>query len=253
MSDDDYQLAPPYQPVRAPEYAENGCGRTTGQNLRVLALPTVIFLALLIGLLAGAWAIAAFLAFCFVLSGGMATIVLALTWPLGIRVDARGIRIGGVEAQEKGRSRVRNRQKPISGLTRAMHVYSTEWTGVRRVRVITDPQELQAVRANARSPRNGFPGAWWSDLGHAAWAPGRFLSARTEAVLVLEVRADLADYQVTRPPSAASNFQIYYKPGNDVSPDAVFNDFYMKWVVPTKDPERLRAALAMAYPPIPID
>lgn len=251
MSDDDYQLAPPYQPVRTPEYAENGCGRTTGQNLRVLALPTVIFLAMVTGLLVGAWAIAAFLAVCLVLSGGIAVIVLALAWPLGIRIDARGIRIGGVEAQEKGRSRVQNRQKPISGLTRAMHVYSTEWTGVRRVRVITDPQELQAVRANARSPRNGFPGAWWVGLGYAAWAPGRFLSAGTGAVMVLEVRADLADYQVTRPPSAASKARLYS--GNDVGPDAVFNSLFQKWVVPTKDPERLRAALATAYPPIPTD
>ena len=100
-----------------------------------------------------------------------------------------------------------------------------------------------AATIDTKTP-SGYAEAWWSRLGVAGWAPGRFVDRRTGAVLVIEVERQRASFQPTRPakgPVAAHEAQ------------RIYTGETMVWVIPTRQPQRLKAALAAAAPPIPED
>ena len=235
----------PQPPRRVPEYAENGSARRPGMIALALVLPGVFLLGVLAAALAGSVGWAVPLAIPLLFTTFLSTIGLMIRLPLGIRMDAQGIRIGGVEAAETGRSRVRPRDKPIQGFTRAMHVYACDWEGVQRMKVLTDPTELKAMAATitTKTP-SGYHGVWWGHLGYAAWAPGRFIDRRTGAVLVIEVARERATFQPTRPAKG---------PVGAREAQRIYTGESMVWVIPTRDPHRLKAALVTAMPPIPED
>lgn len=230
--------------VRHPEYAENGAARVG----RRLAIPIVTWSLLLIAIVASAVAGALPLTVVFVIVLAMLGLIqvtsLMTSLPLGIRIDQQGIRIGGVEAAEAGRSRVRPRDKPIQGFTRSMHVYSCDWEGVRRIKVLTDPVQLKAMSTSFNRGVAEYRGAWWDALGTAPWAPGRFVDVLTGGALVIEVETQRATFQATRPPKG--------KLGGTLAQE-VYMSQTMKWVIPTKNAEGIRAALAAAQPPVTED
>jgi hypothetical protein len=235
----------PQTPRRVPEYAEDGSARSAGTITLALLLPVLSLIGVVVAAAAGSVGAVVMLAVLLLFFGFLSIPALMTRLPLGIRMDAQGVRIGGVAAAEKGRSRVQPRDKPIQGFTRAMHVYSCDWDGVRRIKVLTDPTELLAMAAtiNTKTP-SGYAYAWWGRLGYAAWAPGRFVDRRTGAVLVIEVERQRASFQPTRPAKG---------PVGAREAQRIYTGETMVWVIPTRDPQRLRAALATAAPPIPED
>ena len=236
---------PPQTPRRVPEHAEDGSARSAGMITLALLLPVLSLIGVVVAAAAGSVGAVVMLAVLLLFFVFLSIPALMTRLPLGIRMDAQGVRIGGVAAAEKGRSRVRPRDKPIQGFTRAMHVYSCDWDGVRRIKVLTDPAQLLAMAATVDSKTpDSHAYAWWSRLGYAAWAPGRFIDRRTGAVLVIEVERQRASFQPTRPAKGLVGAHEAQR---------IYTGETMVWVIPTRDPQRLKAALATALPPIPED
>ena len=73
------------------------------------------------------------------------------------------------------------------------------------------------------------------------WAPGRFIDVLTGSVLVIEVETQRASFQATRPPKGSL--------GRSMAQD-IYTSETMKWVIPTKNPAGIKAALAAADPPV---
>jgi hypothetical protein len=164
---------------RHPQYAENGCARAgNALYVRALWLPGLLFVGIVVAGVLGSLGAALIAAMFFVFFALLGALTLVTRVPLGIRMDEDGIRIGGVQAAEEGRSRVHRRDKPIQGFTRAMHVYSCDWEDVRAIRVLTDPQELAIMARGANSGNDHLGEYWWGYLGLASWAPGRFIAPR---------------------------------------------------------------------------
>ena len=223
---------------RPPQYAEDRCAWSGRRALRTFWLPGLLLVGIVVAAALGSLGAALIVLVFFLAFALLSTMAVLTRLPLGIRMDAQGIRIGGVQAAEQGRSRVRRRDKPIQGFTRAMHVYSCDWQGVQRIRVLTDPQELALMARGTGGPREAS-GIWWAFLGAAAWAPGRFIDTRTGAALVFEVEIERASFQATRPPK------------NSAAGDLIYNTIRtMTWVVPTRNPQAIKAALAAARPPV---
>ena len=114
------------------------------------------------------------------------------------------------------------------------------WQGVQRIKVLAEPRDLAMMARKFGGPQDPNR-PWWSFLGLAPWAPGRFIDPRAKAALVIEVETARATFQASRPPKTTALV------------DSIYNSPTMTWVIPTKDPERLKAALAAAEPPIPED
>jgi hypothetical protein len=226
---------------RHPQYAENDCaGAGNTLYLRTLWLPGLLFVGIVVAAALGSILAALIVAVFFLAFSLPAVLTLLTRRPLGIRMDQDGIRIGGVQAAEECRGRVSRRDKPIRGFTRAMHVYACDWDGVRRIKVLTDRQELVAMAGGVGGPRaaSDYRGVWWSYLGIDSWAPGRFVNVRgTNAALVFEVDVQHASFQATRPPRGTHAGRIYDQPT-------------MTWVIPTNDPDAIKAALVAAQPPV---
>ena len=223
---------------RHPQYAENGCARAgNALYVRALWLPGLLFVAIVVAAVLGSLGAALIAAMFFVFFSLLGALTLVTRVPLGIRMDEDGIRIGGVQAAEEGRSRVHRRDKPIQGFTRAMHVYSCDWEDVRAIRVLTDPQELAIMARGANSGNDHLGEYWWGYLGLAPWAPGRFIAPRAKGALVFEVERERASFQATRPPRGKNA-------------DRIYGHRWMTWCIPTNDPMAIKAALAAAQPPV---
>ena len=232
---------PPKPNVRYPEYAENGSAKDPKRWPIPVTTWTVFGLGIVLAAVLGSIGAVIILILPLLLIGLIQVTSLICVLPLGIRMDQQGIRIGGVQAAEEGRSRVRPRDKPIQGFTRAMHVYSCEWEGVKRIKVLTDRRELKAMSTGFGPGPNEYHQEWWYSLRTAAWAPGRFIDVLTGAVLVIEVETQRASFQATRPPKG--------KLGSHVANDIYLSDT-MTWVIPTRNPQGIKAALAAAQPPV---
>lgn len=232
---------PPKPDIRHPEYSENGSARARKRYPVPIADWTFLGLGIVVAAVLGDLGVTLMLALALVFVAFIQVTSLMARLPLGIRMDQQGIRIGGVQAAEEGRGRVRPRDKPIQGFTRAIHVYSCDWEGVQRIRVLTDKRELKAMASGYGAVPAEFRDAWWNSLGRAAWAPGRFVDVLTGAALVIEVEARRASFQATRPPrrglGAAQAARVY-------------TSETMKWVIPTRNPQAIKAALAAARPPV---
>ena len=229
----DPRLAEQPPQFRPPEYEEDGSARTTRMYLGALMIPGLLCVGIVASAVLGSVGVAAILAVLLLFFAFLSSTILSTRLPLGIRMDAQGIRIGGVRG-----NRV-HRDKPIQGFTRAMHVYSCDWQGVRRIKVLTEPRELALMARRFGGPQDLNP-PWWAFLSLAPWAPGRFIDNRS-AALVIEVETARASFQATRPPKITALV------------DSIYNSPTMTWVIPTRDPQRLKAALAAALPPIPED
>ena len=225
------------QPHRHPQYAENGCARRGNLYLRVLWLPGLLFAGIVVAAVLGSIGAAVLVAIFFLFFTFLSVTALMTRLPLGIRMDEQGIRIGAVQAAEAGRSRVLHRDKPIQGFTRAMHVYSCDWEGVRSIKVLADPQELAVMARGVNAPDDAL-GVWWANLRLDSWAPGRFIDPRARGALVFEVETARASFQATRPPKGRTNAEMIYARQT------------MTWVVPTRNPQAIKAALAAAQPPV---
>lgn len=142
----------------------------------------------------------------------------------GIRVDADGIRIGGIRARE---SRVRQHRWPprrpfrVAGQSRA--VFTCPWDSVRSLYLITDAQDFKHIRSDLKQFLKERKGTQ-APLG---MLHGPFMKA---ALVIthnaIDATSDPADFR----PSWGQyvNLQPVKSP---------------TWMVPTRNPQALRAAL----------
>ncbi len=199
-------------------YAEDHCAL----NWRFLAA----------GLYAQAAAVAAFVA-AVVLHSGVSWALLALifllefswiafgqvlpyTWPLSIRLDSGGLRIGGVRWEQRHPGRTRKATVPHQ----YGQVFACRWDGVRRIGVTSDRKAIKTMVRRAAHGQRQTP------LGNLAVPFMR-------AALVILVDPD----QCTLPPITPARGLLSV---NWSSPG-----FHQPlWVVPTRHPAELEAALA---------
>jgi hypothetical protein len=202
-------------------YAENHCALRWPLLAAGLYAPVaaIALFVLSLVLLKGAvyWAVFALLILAvgvWVVSG----MWLPYLWPTGIRLDADGVRIGGVRWAEKHPGRVRSRTATVP--RQYSQVFACPWEGVRSIGVTADRQAIKLMIRHAYRGRKRTP------LGNLA-AP--FM----RAALVIRVERDDARLPDIRPARGAL-WSNYSAPG-----------FHQpEWVVPTRHPGKLEAVLA---------
>jgi hypothetical protein len=158
-----------------------------------------------------------------VLSGSMLGNWLFNMWPAGIRLDADGVLIGGVRWSERHPGQVRTG----TAIAPRQHsqVFACPWNGVRQIGVTTDREALRSLRRKAEY-RSGARGYKPVPLGNLA-AP--FMRA------ALVVWADTARAQFPEIRAPRNPLWVNFPGSGHDQP---------LWVVPTRHPAELRAALA---------
>lgn len=180
-------------------------GFGTAMNLPHLAVLGII------AVLAAAWAI-------------ITWILLFYGLYVGIRIDADGIQIGGIRARER---RIRQHRWPprrpfrVAGQSRA--VFTCPWEGVRSLYLITDSQDFKHIRSDLKQFLKARKGTQ-APLG---MLHGPFMKA---ALVIthnaIDATSDPADFR----PSWGQYVDL--RPVKSPT-----------WMVPTRNPEALRAAL----------
>lgn len=165
------------------------------------------------------------IAFILCLVPGGSIIGLVTAWPTGIRIDADGIRIGGVHRAEQHPGQGPEKKLPPVSAQRRQ-VFSCPWNGVQRVAVVTDRAELKKLVRSSRG-HNTPVGILW-----AYWM---------RAALVVNVDLAAAHVPQFRPPDTQSHW-FRMSRYNRAVPSPV-------WLAPTRHPDRLREALAQVSAP----
>ena len=148
---------------------------------------------------------------------------LRYLWPAGIRLDAAGVRVGGVSWAERHPGRTRTRTAIVP--RQCSQVFGCPWAGVLAIGVTTDRDAIRIMK------RYAYRGRKLTPLGNLAVPYMR-------AALVIWVDEDKAALPDVRP---AAGPGWYNCPA----------DGYRQplWVAPTRHPGRLETALAAA--PLP--
>jgi hypothetical protein len=149
--------------------------------------------------------------------------VLPYAWPLGMRLDPDGLRIGGVQWAERHHGRARRKATVPHQYGQ---VFACRWDGVQRVGVTRDRKAIKVML------RHSAHGTRRTPLGNLA-VP--FMSAAM-VILVDREQCTLPDVTPARGLLSAN----WSSPG-----------FHQPlWVVPTRHPAELEAALAaLPLPP----
>ncbi|MGH3720338.1 MAG: hypothetical protein ACRDRI_16135 [Pseudonocardiaceae bacterium] len=162
---------------------------------------------------------------------------LTLVWPLGMRIDADGIRIGGIRYAERHPDHKR-RRKPPPPSYQCFHVFSCPWEAIRSLEFTTDHKTLRALRRTSTSaPTRGIQ-------ARAGRAIGFYLGMLTapfmRAALVIHVDPEKAQFPAFRSHQALA-----------VATSQIGTQSRI-WVVPTRRPDELREiirAVSLATPP----
>jgi len=163
--------------------------------------------------------------------GGLA---LGQDWPIGIRVDTAGIRIGGMRRAERLAARQRQEPRKLPrARTQRRQVFSCPWEAVQRIEVVTDRRE---IRRYARLGRN--VGGTRLESATRTMRLGLLTSPSMKALLVINVDLTAPGVRIPefRPPDTQRHWFTSSAPQR-FAPHPV-------WVAPTRHPEDLRAALA---------
>jgi hypothetical protein len=154
--------------------------------------------------------------------------LLYRNWPTGIRVDESGISIGAV-----GSARAISRRPTVTRQSRGL--YTCPWSGVQGVRLVTDRAELRQMK---NSPTYyTLTNRWGGKAGMTHCNIGVLASPFMRAALVIEVNPSAVTTVEIKPARYYSNFK-----------DGYFSHLIRPqpsptWVVPTRRPEMLSAAL----------
>ena len=208
-------------------YAENKSGLERRYVVQAVVAPLVL-VVLLAFLGPASSALAAVLIFPALIAFFWAVVsvlgVIAI-WPVGIRVDSAGIRIGGVQAWERRQLSGRwPPRKPFHVGSQGRAVFTCPWPGVRELYLVGSRAEIMPLVRRKRAFRRGT-----QQLG----APLGWLGfARAGLVIVND-------------PALAGSDPAAFRP-NRRWPGHVRGVASPTWVVPTRHPEALRAALARA-------
>ena len=167
----------------------------------------------------------------------MGPTLLVFNWPTGIRVDANGIRIGGIRRADRhyarGHQHAESRKLPPVTSQRGQ-VFFCPWSGIQRIEVVTERAELRKLTKVGRDI--GIRATKVAGLGRL-WAP------YMKAALVINVDVNAATIPQFRPPDTKRPwFRMPYMTQYYPSP---------VWFAPTRHPEALRAALTQLNVPSP--
>jgi hypothetical protein len=215
-------------------YAEDNSGLERRVVAQAIAAP-VVFLALFVLLaLASSTALRALLALPVVAAGIWAMVsVLGLIYnrPIGMRIDSAGIRIGGLRAWEKRQLSGRwPPRKPFHVGAQGRAVFTCPWEGVQELYLIDGMAGFTPLIEQKRAFRKRT-----SQLR----TPLGFLGALHAGLVI-----------VTDPSLTRSDPDAFRANRSQIGPiKAVISP---TWLVPTRHPPALRAALAKApaAPPV---
>jgi hypothetical protein len=149
-------------------------------------------------------------------------------WPTGIRITGDELSVGAV-----GSPRAAERTPTVTHQSRAL--FSCPLAGVRSMDVVTDPARIRQIK---RSPELfTLTNRWGRPRGVRVCKLGVLTSPFMRAALVVELDGGWARFPVTRAawffPNAAGRPARTRLTGEES----------LAWVVPTRRPERLRAAI----------
>jgi hypothetical protein len=170
----------------------------------------------------------------FVIMGSMlvpimiASGLLYRNWPTGIRIDESGITIGAVRSGRAARRRPTVNHQ-------SWGLFTCPWSAVQGVRMVTDRDELRQMK---NSPRFlTLTNRWGRKAGMEHCNVGVLASPCMRAALVIEVNPFAVAASEIRPARFYTNFkdgQFSHLVRPQLSPT---------WVMPTRHPETLSAAL----------
>jgi hypothetical protein len=158
--------------------------------------------------------------------------LLYRNWPTGIRVDESGITIGAVRsARAARRSPTVNRQ--------SWGLYTCPWPAVLGVRIVTDRDELRRMMSLPRY--HTLTNRWSNKRGMRRCNIGVLAPPFMRAALVIDVDPSAVAASEIRPARFYTNYkdgQFSHRVDPLLSPT---------WVVPTRHPEELNAALQTSH------
>jgi hypothetical protein len=207
-------------------YAEDKSGLERRVVIQALVTP-VVFMAVLVPFalvasngIALLLAIPALIAF---FSAMVSVLALIFLWPMGIRIDSGGIRIGGLRAWEQRQLSGRwPPHRPFHVGAQGRAVFTCPWEGVKELYVIRSRDELR--------PLTRQKSAFRKRTGQLRTPLGYFATAKAGLVIVTDPALTSSDPDRFRPNwSQAGNIKGVMSP---------------TWLVPTRQPDKLRAALA---------
>lgn len=154
--------------------------------------------------------------------------LLYRNWPTGIRIDATGVTIGAVRsARAVARRPTVNHQ--------SWGLYSCPWPALVDIRIVTDKSELRQMKDLPQY--HTLTNRWSSKRGMRRCNIGVLASPFMRSALVIEVNPLAVRASEIRP----ARFYTNFKDGH--FSHLVHPQLSPTWVVPTRHPEALRAAL----------
>lgn len=159
-----------------------------------------------------------------VISSGL----LYRNWPTGIRLDEAGLSIGAIGPGRAGR-----RSPTVSH--QSWGLFTCPWSAVAETRIVTDLDELRQLRTDPRYYT--LTNRWSNKAGMRRCNVGVLTSPLMRAALVIEVNPSAVTTSQVRPARFYTNFK-----------DGQFSHLVRPvpsptWIVPTRHPDELTAAL----------
>lgn len=153
---------------------------------------------------------------------------LMLVWPIGVRIDAEGIRIGGIRYAERYPNRDLPRKSPPPSF-QCYHVFFCPWEAVRLLELTTDRKKLRELkRASTSASTRGVKARAGVAIGFYL---GMLVAPFMRAALVIHVDPERAQFPAFRVQQALAVATSQIGAKSSV------------WVVPTRRPDELREIL----------
>jgi hypothetical protein len=157
--------------------------------------------------------------------------LLYRNWPTGIRIDESGITIGAVRSPRAARRRPTVNHQ-------SWGLYTCPWPAVLGVRIVTDHVELQLMMNMPQY--HTLTNRWSNKRGMRRCNIGVLAPPFMRAALVIEVNPSAVTASEIRPARFYTNYkdgQFSHRVEPQLSPT---------WIVPTRHPDALNAALQAA-------
>ena len=174
----------------------------------------------------------------FVVMAGMlvpvmiASGLLYRNWPTGLRIDESGISLGAI-----GSARADRRRPTVTH--QSWGLFTCPWAAVQGARVVTNAAELRLLKTSSRYYT--LTNRWGTKKGMSHVCNVGVLAAPLmRAALVIEVDPFAVTVSEVRPARYYSNFKDGYF-SHLIQPE-----LSSTWIVPTRHPEALDAALQTA-------
>jgi hypothetical protein len=208
-------------------YSEDRAGLNTWLISQAVAAPVLFIAACTLDpLMRRSLADASVLAVVIAATGvwGLSSLLmLRFTWPIGIRIDSAGIRIGGLRARERRQRSGRwPPRKPFHISTQGRAVFTCPWEGVQALYLVSDRAELKRLVRQYRAFRKRF---------QQLRKPLGMLTVGSAGLVI-----------VNKPALAYSDPGTFR--GDWARPGTETGVVSPTWLVPTRNPGALRAALA---------